>query len=103
MSQRIERVRLGNGATARNPRAVWVNLDELTAPSPESESFYSLLGERIVGLGVEAGLAGMSGELLTRRLRERSAHYSKSINVGTVREFVKLAASMVAQEVSRNV
>jgi hypothetical protein len=41
--------------------------------------------------------------MLTSRLRERSVHYSKSINVGAVREFVKLAASMVAQEVSRNV
>ena len=57
LSQRIERVHLGNGSGVRNPRAVWVDLDELTDPSPKSDSFYDLLGQRIVSIGLEASQA----------------------------------------------
>jgi hypothetical protein len=102
LSQRIERVHLANRGTVRNPRAIWVNLDELTNPSPGSDAFYDLLGERIINLGTEAGLSSHIQGMLSQRLRERSAHFSNSINVGAVREFVKLAASLVAQEVSQH-
>lgn len=102
LSQRIERIDLGGGSGVRNPRAIWVDLDELTDPSPGSDTFYDLLGDRIISIGCEAGLSGRARGLLSGRLRERSAHFSNSINVGAVREFVKLAASVVAQEVSRD-
>lgn len=103
LSQRIERIRLGSGSSVRNPRAVWVDLNELTDPSPESQTFYDLLGERITSIGLDAGISGHVGGLIAQRLRERSAHFSNSINVGAVRDFVKLAASLVAEGVFRNV
>jgi hypothetical protein len=102
LSQRIERIHLGNEKGIRNPRAVWVDLDELTDPSPESDAFYDLLGARIVSIGLEAGLPNHAGGHLTKRLREQSERFSASINLGAVREFVKLSASLVAQEVSRH-
>lgn len=99
LSQRIERIRLGNGTPIRNPRAVWVDLDELTQPSPESAEFYKQLGTRIVQIGREAGLGEPAVGQLTREIGSHSDVYSRSIKLGAVREFVKMAAGLVAQEV----
>lgn len=103
LSQRIERIHLGGRNSARNPRAIWVDLDELTHPSPESESFYDQLAQRITQIGLDAGIPHHVGDAVATRLRERSTEFSNSINVGAVREFVKMAASLVAQEVSHHV
>jgi hypothetical protein len=102
LSQRIERVRLGPNGGAPNPRAVWVDLDELTRPTPGEESFYAALGRAIVRLGTEAGLPNSSEKRLLERFNGQSQNYSNSIKAGAVREFVKMAASHVAAEVSRH-
>jgi len=103
LSQRIERIHLGGKDRVRNPRAVWVDLDELTQPSPESVAFYDELGQRIASIGLEAGVSKSAAFELARTLRTQSASFSTSINVGAVREFVKIAANLVAQELSRHV
>ena len=103
LSQRIERVRFSSNGHGRNPRAVWVDLDELTRPSPESEGFYEQLAKAIADLGIAAGLPGQARERILGRISTEVGTFSKSINTGAVREFVKRAASLVGQEVYRNV
>ncbi|GAB6064267.1 BREX system ATP-binding domain-containing protein [Deferrisoma palaeochoriense] len=103
LSQRIERIRLGSNGEAPNPRAVWVDLDELTQPTPGEVAFFEGLAEAIVQVGCDAGLPGRSRDDLLRMLSGECAKYSDSIKSGAVREFVKMAASVVAAEVSRHV
>jgi hypothetical protein len=102
LSQRIERIHLGTGDSYRNPRAVWVSLDELTVPNPESPIFYEKLAVRIVGLGKNAGLPQTRVNPLIRTLSEKAQEYADIIYDGAVREFIKDAASSVAMEVKRN-
>lgn len=102
LSQRIERVQLSGKEHARNPRAVWVNVDELTDPTPPSEAFYKELGQRIARLGVDAGMLPEGRETVTRKLEGESTRSAASINVGAVREFVKRAATIVSQEIGRD-
>jgi hypothetical protein len=101
LSQRIERVRLGNSSECRNPRAVWVDLDELTSPGPGDIEFYYMLGKSILGLGREAGLPEGLAVEIENRLKKLGQSYCQSINVGVVREFVKTAASYVAMGIPR--
>ena len=98
LSQRIERVRLSD---ARNPRAVWVDLDELTVPGPREPAFFEELAGRIVGIGLEAGLPAADADRIQRELGALAFSYAlDNINEGAVREFVKEAAARVAQELS---
>ncbi len=96
LSQRIERSRRSG---ARNPRAVWVDLDELTVPGPEEPAFFEELAERIVGIGREAGLPAADADRIERELGSLAVSYAlENINEGAVREYVKEAAACVAQE-----
>ncbi len=100
LSQRIERMWLGTDRPMPNPRAVWVSLDELTDPNPEEPAFFDRLAEHLMELGTEAGLNGNAADLLLQKLKAQSIQHSNSINVGVVREFVKMAAGNIAFELS---
>ena len=102
LSQRIERVQLGGSRRPSNPRAVWVALDELTVPSPDTSAFFEALGERIAQIAIDAGLPKARKESILASLELKRADFVQSINVGAVREFVKMAASLSAQELSHH-
>ena len=98
LSQRIERPRRPG---ARNPRAVWVDLDELTVPPPREPAFFEELAGRIVGIGRGAGLPAADADRVQRELGSLAVSYAlENINEGAVREYVKEAAARVAQELS---
>ncbi len=65
LSQRIERTRRDG---VRNPRAVWVDLDELTVPDPEEPAFFEDLAGRIVAIGRDAGLSVADADRVQREL-----------------------------------
>lgn len=99
LSQRLERMRLAKESEERifpNPRAVWVNIDELTHPNPETPEFYRLLAERLLSVGREAGLKEDRAQRLSMELKGQAERFAKSIRMGAVRDFVKLAASKIA-------
>jgi hypothetical protein len=99
LSQRIERLRYTEISDGRNPRAIWVNLDELTVPGPGEPRFFEELARRIVDLGKEAGLTPKAEKRLLSRLVPLGAEYAqKNINQGRVREYVKMTAGEVARE-----
>ena len=99
LSQRIERVPLPDAPN--NPRAVWVNLDELTAPDPREPAFFEELAGRIVEIGREAGLPAADADRILHKLESLATSYAlENINEGAVREYVKEAAARVAQGLS---
>ena len=100
LSQRIERTRLPELDGASNPRAVWVNIDELTDPGPQDPRFFEDLSARIINIGLEAGLCHSDTGPLANSLRDIGSRYARSITEGRVREFVKEAAARVAQKVA---
>ena len=100
LSQRIERVRLPETDGASNPRAVWVNIDELTDPGPQDLRFFADLSNRIINIGLEAGLRHSDTGDLANSLRQVGSRYAGYITEGRVREFVKEAAALVAQKVA---
>lgn len=103
LSQRIERVPLDWMGDTRNPRAIWVDLDELTVPGPRDKRFFEELADRIVGLGTDAGLPPEARELVLCRLIPVAAEFAEeSILEGGVRAFVKVAAGRVAAEVMKH-
>ena len=102
LSQRIDRVPLSDLEKRRNPRAVWVELDELTVPGPESPSFYVELAESIVEIGQETGLDPSTVPRLMDSLTHLARRHAGSISEGSVREYVKEAASKVANEIFAN-
>ncbi len=100
LSQRIERVRLPELDGASNPRAVWVNIDELTDPGPQDPRFFADLSDRIIDIGLAAGLHPSDAERAAHSLKEIGNRYANFITEGRVREFVKEAAGLVAQNVA---
>ena len=100
--QRIDRPKLVDFSLLQNPRAVWVDLDELTDPTPENKEFFDELGKRILRIGLAAGLSDKAKQEVNKTLNELSDRCCRSISVGAVREFVKTAASHVAYGVKRN-
>ena len=100
LSQRIERLRFTEMGDGRNPRAIWVNLNELTVPGPRDKRFFEELAERIVDLGRKAGLPPEAEERVLGQLIPLGTEYAEeSIHEGSVREYVKVAAGEVAKEV----
>ena len=83
----------------RNPRAVWVDLDELTDPGPEEKGFFEQLGKKILRIGLAAGLPESAKAETLAILDGLSERYADSISVGAVREFVKEAANYIAHGV----
>lgn len=99
LRQRIERTQIPEVTRASNPRAVWVNIDELTDPDPQDPRFFADLSERIIRIGLEAGLCPSDEESVVHSLKKIGNQYESSITEGRVREFVKAAAGLVAQRV----
>lgn len=99
LGQRMDRARTPELGRKRNPRAVWVDLDELTVPGPGDPSFFMELAESIVQVGRETGLDSTTVPQMMILLKDLARQHAGSINEGSVREYVKEAASMVAQEV----
>lgn len=103
LAQRIDRVHVPDilqGATAGhvNPRAVSVDLDELTMPDTKAPRFFIEVAQRIVDIGGEAGLSPQNRDQLMDKFREKARKYATEIiNEGGVREFVKKLAGSVIQ------
>lgn len=98
LSQRIDRAKVPELGNKRNPRAVWVDLDELTVPGPTNPSFFMELAESIVNIGLESGLNPSAVPPIMGLLKRLAHNHAKSINEGNVREYVKEAASIVANK-----
>ena len=99
LSQRIERVRLPELDGTSNPRAVWVDIDELTSPSPQDPDFYADLSDRIIDIGLAAGLSSSDAAGVKHSLSDIGSQFAGYITEGRVREFVKQAAGLVAAKV----
>ena len=100
LSQRIERVRVPDMDGIRNPRAIWVNIDELTNPGPQDPRFFEELARRIVHIGRRSGLNHSDATRIMDSLQRRATEYAADINEGRVRDFVKETAALVAQKVT---
>ena len=100
LSQRIERARLPGVDGASNPRAVWVNIDELTDPGPQDPRFFADLSDRIIDIGLAAGLRSSDAGRIKHSLRGIGNRHANYITEGRVREFVKEAAELVARNVA---
>lgn len=100
LSQRIERVDIKlEGKRTPNPRAVWVDLDDLTMPRPQNCLFFEELAERIVGIGQKAGLSTTTADRLMVSLKQLAeTHAEENISEGKVREYVREAATAVAHQ-----
>ena len=99
LAQRIDRVRAQTGYERRNPRAVWVDIDELTFPGPRDPRFFDELADRILELGIEAGLDASGLPAIRHDIRRRASSYVHALNEGRVRDFVKDTAAAVARHV----
>ena len=99
LSQRIERVRVPDMGDSRNPRAVWVDIDELTEPGSDDPRFYEELGSRIIDIGRTAGLSRSKASSLMDELVPVAKEYAEAISEGRVRDFVRLTAESVANNI----
>ena len=79
----------------RNPRAVWCRLDELTEPSPSERGFFTTLGEKLLALGVEAGITEGRVRAARHALVSLSDDMAQNITQGAVRHFIKRMASEI--------
>lgn len=95
LSQRIERVRVPAMADEHNPRAVWVDIEELTDPGPQDRRFFTELGTHIVDIGRDAGIDSSDVQPLMSMLEPIADRCTDGINQGRVRDFVKEVATMV--------
>jgi len=101
LAQRIEPPSLLKGNWPSSMRSVWTDLDDLTEPSTSEPVFFELLCERVVNLGVEAGLPVERAKNLRRSLSASAGRFANSPTNSVVREFVKGTASAVLKEVPR--
>ncbi len=97
LAQRIERVRIGSYDLdpPANPRAVWVDIDELTVPSTSDPRFFEELADRILVLGEDAGIAESNLAVVRTHASSLAYRYAESLNDGRVREFVKDMAELL--------
>ena len=95
LGQRIKRVET-DLPDKRNPRAVWVDLDELTQPGPQDVVFFEELMERILALGRDADLSVQLADSIATYLKQLARIHVDGIDEGGVRKYVKEAAAMVA-------
>src|SRR5690606_30828007 len=92
LHQRVARVGGDDESLPSNPRAVWCGLDELTVPSSHTNEFFLLLGQRLIDLGREAGIASSHLSDVSRLLPTLATQHNTLIQ-GAVREFVKTLCS----------
>lgn len=100
LSQRIERAPVPEFEGAANPRAVWADIDELTNPDTQDPQFFAELSVNMIEIGRRAGLASSKEGPVAEHLREMGVRYADYITEGRVREFVKEAATLIAQHVA---
>ena len=74
---------------ASNPRAVWVNIDELTEPRPQDPRFFADLSDRIIDIGLAAGLRSSDAGRIKHLLNDIGNRHANYITEGRVREFVQ--------------
>ena len=96
LAQRVERLRVVPPERAPNPRAVWVDLDELTDPGPRDVRFFRAIAERIGDVGREAGMSPDHVQKLIDWAELLAIEYAERIDEGNVREFVKRVAAQAA-------
>lgn len=92
LHQRVARVGADDEYLPPNPRAVWCGLDELTVPSSHTNEFFLLLGQRLIDLGSEAGVASSHLNAVSRLLPTLATQHNTLVQ-GAVREFVKTLCS----------
>lgn len=101
LSQRVERREelTAFGEAAANPRAIWVRLDELTDPGPDTEQFFIRLGEKVVGFARDAGVSEQRLAAVRSQLVALATTFSQNLTQAAVREFIKIvAASLLRKE-----
>lgn len=96
LAQRVERLRVPGLRNAPNPRAVWVELDELTDPGPRDLRFFRAVAERIGDVGRDAGMSPDRKQKLIDWVEPLAIEYAGRIDEGNVREFVKRVAAQAA-------
>jgi hypothetical protein len=101
LAQRIEPADMLGTLSISNFRSVWTNLEELTFPNTTEERFFEELGEKIVRLGVDAGLSTLRARELKTTISSRAQKFARSPSQGVVRKFVKEASNIVAMEVRK--
>jgi len=92
LHQRVARVSADDESLPSNPRAVWCGLDELTVPSSHTNEFFLLLGQRLIDVGREAGVASSQLSAVSRLLPTLATQHNTLVQ-GAVREFVKTLCS----------
>ncbi len=95
LQQRLERIKPEPVANIANPRAVTVDLDELTQPNPDKAEFFIELADRIIAMGVKSGLSVAAGRVLKESCDDIVQKHMESISEGRVREFVKSISTSV--------
>lgn len=100
LSQRLERPRLPGEQRFANPRALWVNIDELTRPGPSHLEFFTQLAEKLLALGQEARVQTSQSSRLRGELETLARQATDSIRSGAVRDFVKEAACRIVMDLS---
>lgn len=100
LSQRVERREELSvfAVPARNPRAIWCRLDELTEPAPDVSEFFQELGEKLLALAKDAELPAKRLAAVKGKLPDLAKKMSENMTQAAVREFIKRMAS----EITRN-
>jgi hypothetical protein len=102
LAQRIEPPSLLKDQSPSSIRSVWTDLDDLTSPQTHDSKFFENLGSRVIGMGVDAGLAPQRTGAIFNTISAEARRQSRSLTSSTVRDFVKLAAATVLTEVKAN-
>jgi hypothetical protein len=101
LSQRVERREEMDtfDVPTPNQRAIWCKLDELTAPAPDTPEFFEQLGEKLLGLAMEAGVSERRLAAEKEQLSLLAKKMSQNLTQAAVREFVKtVAGNLVRKE-----
>ena len=77
-----------------------MNIDELTEPRPQDPRFFADLSDRIIDIGLAAGLRSSDAGRIKQSLNDIGNRHANYITEGRVREFVKEAAELVARNVA---
>lgn len=78
-----------------NPRAIWMDLDELTNPRTDQDEFFEKMANRLIALAQRAGGAGR----LSRSVRDLLAQLPRTTDVSAVRVAVKAIAADLCRDI----
>jgi hypothetical protein len=102
LAQRIEPPSLLKDQSPSSIRSVWTDLDDLTNPQTHDVGFFERVGEKMIEIGIDAGLAHSRKATILSKLSTDARRQARSLTSSTVRDFVKLAATTVLTEVKAN-